>query len=267
MSDDSNTDVEEVGIDGYVEFEFDLPRALLGRIIEAFGDVSPARLDQSNTLAISDEQGVYQLFLDNRLVYIGKTDGDAGLKSRLSRHAKKLLHRHGLDPMHVSFKAIRVFVFTAVDLEGDLIRHYGGVKAVDWNGSGFGSNDPGKERDTSKVKSDHFDAKFLIDLDRPLDIEVKEGEPAAATLQRLKSIVPSALRYQNAGGNWRQAHPDLDRTTLTHLMGPLTARSVLQHIASYLPHGWHITALPGYVIMYKDDKRTFPSGAVVALSP
>ena len=267
MSDDPRADLEDVGIDGYVEFEFDLPRALLGRLIEAFVEVTAASLDQSNTFAIPDEQGVYQLFLDNRLVYIGKTDGDAGLKSRLSRHAKKLLHRHGLDPTRVSFKAVRVFVFTAVDLEGDLIRHYGGVKAVDWNGSGFGSNDPGKERDTSKVKSDHFDAKFPIDLDRTLDISVKEGETAAETLLRLKSVLPYALRYQNAGGNWRNAHPDLARSTLTYLKGPLTARSVLQHIASCLPHGWHITALLGYVIMYKDDKRSFPSGAVVALSP
>lgn len=267
MNGDPGTDTEEVGLDGYIEFEFDLPRALLGRLVEVFDEVEPARLDLANTLAIPDEQGVYQLFLDHRLVYVGKTDGDAGLRSRLSRHAIKLLHRQTLDSVRVSFKAVRIFVFTAMDLEGDLIRHYGGVSALEWNGSGFGSNDPGKERDTTKVKPSNFDAQFPIDLDRPLDFRLDDGETAADVLLRLKASLPYTLRYETAGGYSRKAHADLEAAALKELTGPLTARSVLQHIATHLPTGWHITALPGYIIMYKDDRRQFPSGSVVALSP
>ena len=267
MSNESASDIAQVGVDGYVEFEFDLPQALLGRLVEAFEQIGSARLSLANAASIPDEQGVYQLFLDDRLVYIGKTDGDAGLKSRLGRHAKKLLDRKGLDPSRVSFKAVRVYVFTAVDLEGGLISHYGGVKSVDWNGSGFGSNDPGRERDTSRVKPDHFDAKFPIDLDRVSNFEICARETAAMALQRLKAIVPYLLRYENAGGNWRQPHPDLAAGILSPLAGEVTARSALQHIVQHLPSGWHITALPGYVIMYKNDTRKFPSGTVIALSP
>lgn len=266
MNGEPGTDVEHVGLDGYVEFEFDLPRALLARLVDVFDGVEAAQLDGANTMAIPEEQGVYQLFLDARLVYVGKTDGEAGLKSRLSRHAKKLLDRHGLDPARVRFKAVRVFVFTAIDLEADLIRHYGGVGLVDWNGSGFGSNDPGRERDTSKVKPDHFDAMFPIDIDRPLDFNVHDGEAAAEALQRLKATVPYLIRYQN-GGSWRTPHADLAASFLGGLAGPATARSVLEHIASHLPAGWHITLLPGYVIMYKDDTRKYPSGTLIGFSP
>ena len=253
MSNESASEIDHVAVNGYVEFEFDLPQALLGRLVEAFEQIGSARLSIANAASIPDEQGVYQLFLDDRLVYIGKTDGDAGLKSRLCRHAKKLLDRRGLDPSRVSF-------------EGDLIRYYGGVSAVDWNGSGFGSNDPGRERDTSRVKSDHFDAKFPIDLDRPLDFEVREGDTAATALQRLKAALPYLFRYEKAGANGRKPHPDLATSLIPSLSGVLSARSALQYIVRHLPSGWQVTALPGYVIMYKNDNRKFPSGTVVAVS-
>ncbi|WP_245461280.1 GIY-YIG nuclease family protein [Rhizobium sp. WSM1325] len=185
---------------GYVEFEFDLPGALLVRLIEVLDGLGAVPLNTTNLAAIPEEQGVYQLFLDDQLVYIGKTDADAGLHKRLSRHARKVMHRVGLDPARVSFKAVRVFVFTAVDLESDLIRHYGGVKAIDWNGSGFGSNDPGRERDTTRVDPRNFDAKFPIDIDREMAFAIDQNETAASALARLKDALPYTFRYQGKGG-------------------------------------------------------------------
>lgn len=161
---------------GYTEFEFDLPGALLTRLIEVLDALDAAPLDVANLLGIPEEQGVYQLLLDDRVVYIGKTDAEAGLHKRLSRHARKIIHRVGLDPRRVSFKTVRIFVFTAMDLESDLIRHYGGVKALDWNGSGFGSNDPGRERDTTKIDSKNYDATFPIDIDRETAFAIEANE-------------------------------------------------------------------------------------------
>lgn len=267
MGSETESDFEQLGLGGYVEFEFDLPQALLSRLIEVFEAIEAAPLHQSRTVEIPDEQGVYQLFLDNQLVYVGKTDGDAGLKSRLSRHAGKLLQRKGLDPSRVTFKAVRIFVFTAMDLEGDLIKFYGGVKNLAWNGSGFGSNDPGKERDTTKVKDTNFDAQFPIDVDQQLDFQIEPDKSAAETIARLRTKLSFTLRFENRAGAGRQPHPDLIATVVSELKGPLTVRQALVHIAKHLPKGWQITALPGYVIAYKNDRRTFPSGSVVAMSP
>ena len=102
---------------GYVEFEFDLPEALLTRLINVFDGVESATLSKGNVDSIPEAQGVYQLFLDRSLVYVGKTDAEAGLRKRLERHALKVQHRRNLAPEQVSFKAVRIYVFTAVDLE------------------------------------------------------------------------------------------------------------------------------------------------------
>lgn len=251
---------------GYVEFEFDLPAALLARLVDVFESLRSEHLNEAALSGVPDEQGVYQLFHDERLVYVGKTDGDAGLKSRLFRHATKIKQRKNLSPSSVRFKAVRIFVFTAMDLETDLIRHYGGVKQLDWNGSGFGSNDPGKERDTTRVKASNFDARYPIDVDVVEVFEIQEGESAAEVLTRLKTRVPYTLRFENSGGKSRRPHLDLISTKLSAFAGGITVRDLLIRIVSQLPSGWQATALPGYIIMYKNDKRTFPSGKVLAKS-
>lgn len=243
---------------GYVEFEFDLPGALLARLIEVLDGLDTAPLNSTSLHEVPEEQGVYQLLLDDRVVYVGKTDAEAGLQKRLSRHARKIMHRVGLDPARVSFKAVRIFVFTAVDLESDLIRHYGGVKAIDWNGSGFGSNDPGRQRDTTRVDPKNYDAKFPIDIDREMAFAIDHGETAASALARLKEALPYTFRYQRADA-------DFDKTTLVSLGGPLTPRSAIRHIVEPLPQGWQATALPGYIILYKEE-REYPQAEVVAVS-
>ncbi|ACS60080.1 hypothetical protein Rleg_7070 (plasmid) [Rhizobium leguminosarum bv. trifolii WSM1325] len=247
---------------GYVEFEFDLPGALLVRLIEVLDGLGAVPLNTTNLAAIPEEQGVYQLFLDDQLVYIGKTEADAGLHKRLSRHARKVMHRVGLDPARVSFKAVRVFVFTAVDLESDLIRHYGGVKAIDWNGSGFGSNDPGRERDTTRVDPRNFDAKFPIDIDREMAFAIDQNETAASALARLKDALPYTFRYQGKGGGSRKPHMDLASVSLPAKGGPMTPREAIKSIVSHLPGGWQATALPGYIILYKEE-REYPQAEVI----
>lgn len=251
---------------GYSEFEFDLPGALLAELIKEFDDTESAPLNAENIQGIPEQQGVYQLFLDDSLVYIGKTDADAGLNKRLSRHAKKIMHRRALDPSRVSFKAVRIFVFTAMDLEADLIKHYGGVKAIAWNGSGFGSNDPGRERDTTKVAAENYDAKFPIDIDRQLAFAIDDGESAASALVRLKEALPYTFRFQGAGARGRKPHPDLVGARLNKLSGPTSPRAAIEHIVGALPNGWQATALLGYIILYKEAPRHYPQSEIVASS-
>ena len=251
---------------GYVEFEFDLPGALLNQLVQVLENLETEQLNFSTLSKVPEEQGVYQIFLDQDLVYIGKTDAEAGLNRRLLRHAKKILHRTNLDPARVSFKAVRIFVFTAMDLEADLIRYYGKTKATSWNGSGFGSNDPGRERDTTSVNPTNYDALHPIDIDRLSGFAIAEGESAASALARLKEALPYTLRYQGRGGKSRKPHADLETVKLEPLIGPVSARSALRHVVSALPAGWQATALPGYLILYKEAPREYPRAEVIAVS-
>lgn len=66
-------------IEGFREFEFDLTSALLGRLVKCFEETAPTALTEARVQEIPDAQGVYQLLLDDRIVYIGKTDAEQGL--------------------------------------------------------------------------------------------------------------------------------------------------------------------------------------------
>lgn len=248
----------------YVEFEFNLPEALLASLIKVLDGLTTATLTIDNLANIPEAQGVYQLYLDDRLSYIGKTDADAGLRKRLTRHARKILHRKGLSTSRVSFKAVRIFVFTAMDLEGDLIRHYGGVKALAWNGSGFGSNDPGRERDTTRVDVANYDAIFPIDVDREIAFAIGEDESVASALARIKDALPYTFRYQTDKPRSRQPHPDFLSATVPAMNGPMSPRRAISHIVSGLSSDWQATALPGYIILYKEALRPYPQGEVLA---
>jgi hypothetical protein len=244
---------------GYRDFEFDLPGALLANLVQILDGIVPVALDASSVAAIPENQGVYQLFLDDKPVYVGKTDADAGLNKRLVRHSRKILHRKMLEPSRVFFKAVRIYVFTAMDLEGDLIRHYGGVAGLPWNGSGFGSNDPGRERDTTKNKPENFDFQFPIDIDRPLDGDLSSGI-ASLVLRSLQRQVPYKFRVER-----RALHPDLAAAVVPTLPAPFTTRQAVNHIVAQLPPGWQATKLLGYLIMYKETKA-YPQSEVIAQS-
>jgi hypothetical protein len=241
--------------DCFKEFEFDLPRSLLRDLVELLESMgrAPLDLDTVNRL-IPEEQGVYQLYLNDILVYIGKTDAEAGLCKRLARHAKKIHQRQNLTPSQISFKAVRVFVFTAVDLESQLINHYNSLGAFPlWNNSGFGANDPGRERDTTTLKQSHFDKRYPIDIDVPLQpVSLDTTLSVADALSQLKNEVPYVIRF---GGGVRRPHTDLVSTTITISSGPRTARSILTLIRAALAGNWQVTVLPGYVIMYPEQRQ------------
>jgi len=258
-------------IAGYSEFEFDLPEALLRRLISALDAVPAAPLNAEQLASIPDAQGVYQLFLAKagkpELVYIGKTDSEAGLRRRLLKHARKIRGRLNLDPASVYFKALRVYVFTAIDLESQLIKHYGGVSRVAWNGSGFGANDPGRERDTTRYKEKHFDTQFPIDVDRAIDLQLPAQASAAEILRCVKQGVPYLVRFQTVSQASRVGHADLENTVVrTDGIPNVTAAEIIANVVRQLPTGWHATMLPSHIIIYKDDNRSFPSGRLLARS-
>lgn len=248
---------------GYTEFEFDLPDALLTHLIRVLDGLEPAPLAAGVVSSVPEAQGVYQLFLDKELVYIGKTDAEAGLRKRLDRHAFKIQHRLNLDPARVSFRAVRIFVFTAIDLETQLIRHYaaGGTR---WNNRGFGANDPGRQRDRTKVRSTNFDALYPIDLDREIELDFSQDTNAGQVLARLKQALPYTFRYETESG--RRPAAELTQTQVLIPHGPTTARQLLKHLVAQLPTGWQATAFLHQVILYRETIDDYPDATVLARS-
>ena len=249
---------------GFREFEFDLPDALLKSIIDAFNGMESAPLNPGDLADIPEAQGVYQLLLGNKIVYIGKTDSEAGLNKRLARHAWTILHRQNLDVSDVSFKAIRVFVFTAMDLETQLINFYRGKSDVSWNNSGFGSNDPGRNRDWTTAKAGSFDVLYPLNLDEPFLLDL-QGETAVwDVITALKRTLPYTLRVETVGRNFRNPHPDFLDVRMGMNTGNTTVREVLSTVVAGLPEGWQATALAGRVILYKEHVDNYPAGRIIA---
>lgn len=249
---------------GFQSFEFDLPDALLAQLVVLFDSMESALLVDSNVSSLPEGQGVYQLLYDGAVVYVGKTDGQAGLKRRLSRHCWTVRHRCNLDTSKVSYKAVRVYVFTAMDLETDLISHYGHGGGLPWNNSGFGSNDPGRQRDTTELRSDGFDALYPVDLDLPLDnLRLQFPKTAAELFDLLRDNVPYYVRALRRHGS-RKLHQDFD-VQVPGLEGDTTARNIVRSIISALPAGWQATLLPGRIIIYPEN-REYSAGSVIARS-
>lgn len=131
-------------VPGYQEFELDITQALLEHLPDIFANLADAPLTADDVAGLPEKaQGVYMLLDDGTPTYIGKTDADHGFRARLQRHFLNLSARHNFDLTKVSFKAVRVMVFTMVNVEKTLIDHFLGARGMSWQFSGFGSNDPG----------------------------------------------------------------------------------------------------------------------------
>lgn len=245
---------------GYKEFEFDLPKALLREVIEVLDGTPTSDLDPLVTAKVPDAQGVYQLYCDGNLVYIGKTDAEAGLRTRLSRHADKIKDRPKLTG-HVSFKAVRILVFTAMDLETQLIKHYRASGTVEWNGSGFGSNDPGRRRETTNTKPEGFDASYPISIDQPINIKTLVPNNVISTavgLNAIKKALFYTLRYEtlrDENGKAQRGHPHVDllKANFTVPPAPYTVRDLMRAIVVGLGPEWQATAFASHVILYKES--------------
>lgn len=245
----------------FEELEFDLPSALLSQLVTLFDEMPEGPLEAATVQGIDDAQGVYQLFFNGTLVYIGKTDAQAGLRARLLRHSIKIRSRRNLAHDTIGFKAVRVFVFTAMDLEELLIKHYKDSPTPPvWNLSGFGSNDPGRNRDHTVLKDGHFDKSYPIDLDLVVELATADGWASAAeVLAQLKGQLAYNIRFEGVTPKSKSPHPELIATKIFFLQNADSVRNILRTVKTALGPEWQITALPGYVIVYR-EKTNYKEG-------
>lgn len=122
-------------------FEFDLDRGIRAQAVE--------KLEQSPALPLTKGvgpqcSGIYALYFNGKLVYIGKaskgtTKSKRTLRARLNEHVAKISRRRNITPADMTCRYLTFssewWVFAA---EFALIAHY----KPRWNESGFGSKVP-----------------------------------------------------------------------------------------------------------------------------
>ena len=262
MSEDVTNSAEVVwgGPSGFVEYEIDIEKILRVDLPSVLKMVEMAPLIPSAIKALPiGAKGAYVLYENGLPVYAGKTDTRHGFRDRLLRHASTIQHRHNLDPASMHFRAIRILVFSNFDVEAILINEMRKIdpSALSWNDSGFGSNDPGHNRETQK--SANFDKQRPVDIDRPLDMVATGAHPLLPLLIAMKDHLPYTFRYKTdligkKSAHYRTGHIDQrDADPIEVLNNEIvTLRFLMRKVLAALPIGWRVTVFPDRVILYKE---------------
>jgi hypothetical protein len=229
-----------------------ITEALKEQLAAAIATCTPASLDLETLGSLKPAGGVYELYLRGARVYVGKAD--RSLPDRLENHYWKIRGRMNIDVSDVTFVCAYVLEdLAATAPEELLIKKYAATAGL-WNTNGFGNKDPGRQRDTSRVKSNHFDAQYPINLEWPCAIPVGTYT-AGNLLEALKLCLPYNLRFQRPESTRGEHHEDLISSTV-HVKQPVLAASTLfRLLCSALPAGWQLTTLPGYAILYQEVRN------------
>jgi hypothetical protein len=265
---DAELEVPAPGASGYAEFELRFENALAHQLGPFIDKLPAANLTEPNIEKIEARaRGAYYLILQNKLVYIGKSDAKLGLRARLLRHYSTLKCRKGIAFESMKFKAVKIPSFSAIDCESlllDLHRQWGELNGVPvrppWNFSGFGSNDTGRERDTQKVS--RFDGLHPLDLsalielpEAPVAVDASGKSPISLSvyLRWLSGVLPFTFRCQRSA-QLSAMSVDYAKLTRSTVLGDL-----LLAIHAELPATWSITVLRGKVLLYMNDVKAYKS--------
>lgn len=235
-----------------VDFRLSITEALKEQLAAAIATCTPTPLLPESLERLRPSGGVYELYLDGVRVYVGKADRD--LPARLTNHYWKIRGRLNISVSAVSFVCAYVLEdLAATAPEELLIKKYAGSAGL-WNTNGFGNKDPGRQRDTSRVKPSHFDAKYPINLAWPCAIP-PGGYTAGRLVELMKAELPYNLRYERPSSGLTEQHEDMS-STIVRVGEPITTvADLFSTLCAALPTGWQVTALPGYVIAYQEARQ------------
>ncbi|RSM81365.1 restriction endonuclease [Amycolatopsis sp. WAC 01375] len=247
------------------DFRLSITKALGDQLAVALDGLGRAPLTGVSLAALDERPGVYQLYFMGDFVYVGKADRT--LPGRLRNHLRKLSGRRAIELSDVTFSCLYVDEdFSALAPEKLLISHYKEKGGIPWNNNGFGNNDPGRRRDATILKQNHFDAMYQIDLGRPVEGVVVGDHSLHEFLKMLKGGLPYVFRYMDP--------PMSQLVTVNVPKVHLSADEAFRIVAEATPEPWQITALMGYVIMYPESPaeyksacRYYRSGSVIEDSP
>lgn len=248
------------------QFRLSITKALADQLIATLENTDTAPLSPEMLERVQSRGGVYELFdaSDTNLyrLYVGKAE--KSLKARLAQHYRKLSGRQNIELATIRFKCVYVDEdLDATAPERMLIAKYRKTSTIPWNTNGFGNNDPGRNRDTSVVKELHFDALHPIDPDF-VPLQNLSSIPSSLSvldlLKKLKSASPFLIRFQDPSDN-ETARIDFDAASVVVTSETASRFDVddwMREIISALPEGWQASILPGYIILYNEE-RSYPS--------
>lgn len=242
---------------GVADFKLSITKALANQLADALATLTPQPLTLENIEALHPRPGVYELYLQGDRVYVGKAK--SSLPERLSQHRRKLSGRQKIAVADLSFKCLYVDEdLDSASPERMLIAMYSASGTSPWNNNGFGNKDPGRNRDRTELKAKHFDAHYPISLDVEFALVHEDTELRVDQLvDRLKASLPYNLRRD------KKTHIAELRASVAKVpAGRHTARQLLSLVVAALPPGWQATALPGYVILYREE-ADYPSATLL----
>jgi Eco29kI restriction endonuclease len=235
----------------YGRFDFDLASAVTVQLIGAFNALAVGPLTRSIIDEIDSEQGVYQLFIGDRLMYAGKAE--VPLPKRLEEHRWNLSGRKNINMDELGFKALIIHRNWAPSVHEDiLIRHFRNQGTCVWNLTGIGNHDPGRNREDTVTPEEHFDVSYPIK-----ENFVPEGIPAQdwnalELLIRMKYSLPFIFRYHAT--HYRKGSPKYNNITVTVPRPGMNIKELLDLIVATFPYGWQATFFPGRVILYEETR-------------
>jgi hypothetical protein len=247
----------------FAHFEIDLVSALAEQLVLAFDRLEQGALTLPNISYVPAEQGVYQLFRNEFLVYVGKADN---LRSRIAQHLSKIMGRRNIQAEEMAFKCLTVHKnWTALAPENSLIAHYKLQPGLcEWNGNGFGIHDPGRERETTNKPPDGFDSQFPIKENWQCAGVIAKVWNIRDLLIQIKEELPFLLRYQ-VEKHHRSGHLDYNNKPVSAPESGLAVTDLLTSITRELP-GWQSTRFPSHMILYK-EQRDYVHGTVIWRQP
>jgi hypothetical protein len=195
-------------------------------------------------------QGVYLLNQAGAPVYLGKADNVA---ERLEQHFFKLTGRKAIELASIGYKCILLdeSMGTAAN-EEILIRMFQVQHFNLWNGSGFGSKDPGKERD--KTKPGRFDQQHPINEFFPVNF-YGQRHTVEELLETAKRQLPYVFRIGKLSAELLSRQIFLPETNMP-------AVALLDLLVHELSGQWQATILSFGIILY-EKHEDYPFGRII----
>jgi predicted GIY-YIG superfamily endonuclease len=225
-------------------YDFNFLETISAQLVETLDTLPASTLDGRMLAELSrfqrqerSKQGVYLLIHNETPVYLGKAND---ISNRLTAHLRKLQGRLYIDHGKLSFKAILLdrSMSTAAN-EELLIAAFSKTHQGMWNGKGFGSKDPGKNRDRTEPSA--FDRDHPIIRDFPVGLD--DSETVSSLFLKLKKQLPFLFRHEKL--------PKKIADIVLDLRGiDRQAEAVLMHAISTFPSEWHGAILSYGIVVY-----------------
>lgn len=233
------------------DFRLSITKALKDQLAQALAELDPAPLSMDNLEDLEKRGGIYQLYHNDKFVYVGKAD--KSLPQRIKKHFRKISGRRNISIRDMKFTCLYVDEdFPAVAPEKLLIAKYKDQGEIPWNTNGFGNNDPGRQRDGTVIPANHFDVLHPINLDLTMPGIGPGRAPLRKLLSKFKKELPYNFRYAKDLG------PVGDVEVTIPGSNP-SAGEIFSIISNSITGKWQISVLHGYAIMYPEGNEDYPS--------